>query len=79
MKTLTVKDFTMETTFSAADFHDLGEAGLINEALHELFTSHTYTDKGVDYNLDKVVSLEVKVVPKNNRVSVLLYGKAELV
>lgn len=77
MKT-TLQNFTMESSFSAADLEDLGEAGIVNEALKDLFASGTYESAGSEYAIDRIVSLETKVVPVKNRVRVLLYGKAEI-
>jgi hypothetical protein len=73
-----LKNFTMETVFSAADFDDLGETGVINEALKTLFTDPVFETNGQEYDIDRVVSLETKLVPVRNRVKVILFGQAEI-
>lgn len=71
--------YTSEFIYSAADFDDLGEAGVINESLKTLFTDSTYEANGNEYDIDRFNTVEVKIVPVKNGVSVLLYGEAEVI
>ena len=71
--------FTSEFTYSAADFDDLGESGVINESLKILFADSTFEANGNEYDIERFVSVEVKVKPERNGVTVLLYGQAEVI
>lgn len=78
MKTKTLTNFTAEYEYDARDFYDLGEAGLINESLKAFFADPVFESAGKFYDIDRVTSLEVKVVPETVRVRVILFGQAEV-
>lgn len=71
-------DFTLPLDFAAADLVDLGETGLVSEALNVLFNETNYTHAGQEYTIKRVTQLEVKLLPINNKVRVILFGKVDL-
>ncbi len=70
--------FTYVTEYTPADLEDLGEAGLINESLQQLFTDKTYAESGNVYAISNYTDLSVKVVPGDYWTRVYLYGKLDL-
>jgi len=70
--------FTYVTEYTPADLEDLGEAGLINESLQQLFIDKTYADSGTVYAVRSYSDLSVKVVPGDYWTRVYLYGSLEL-
>lgn len=78
MTTKTLTNFTAEFEYDARDFYDLGEAGLVNESLKIFFSDPVFEANGHEYDIDRVVTLEVKVVPETVRVRVILFGTAEV-
>lgn len=75
----TVVSYTQQSEFTAADFEDLGEVGVINESLKWLFEDSLYVDSNdVMHDVRRFLSVESKIVPERNKVVVYLYGDAEL-
>jgi hypothetical protein len=70
-------NFTAVYDYAAADL-DLGEAGLVNDALEQFFSNAVYNDGGVEKTIDRVTSMQTKINVKNNRIEVIVYGTANI-